>query len=194
MIKKKYTINNVDARQQCAKSINYLDTDKGLEVWIIQPDKLKTKEQCALFHTALAEFVKLLQQTGAKGCDWNFGRWKYEIKKRAEFLNSRKGYLFAPDEAREINSHLNKLPANVKEKICEAMRMETKSISEATSAEISNLIDVLQITILETLPKDRINTSEMLAEMMVKTKNNLDCYEGVLSEKQQRLLELLNEF
>lgn len=173
-LKNNFNINSVQTREQCKKAIGFLDTNAGYEVVIYQGEKKKTREQCAYFHSLLGEFVKVANESGIGGVlDNNDGWWKYQIKKQAEFYDTKKGCLFNKERVRQINMELNKLPADIKNDIVKAMTMNVKSIKDATTKELSVLIDNLLIQIVVNLPQQIITTSEFLTEAVEKRYNDL---------------------
>jgi hypothetical protein len=173
-IKNSFIINSIQAREQCKKAVGFLDTNAGYEVVIYQGDKKKTREQCAYFHSLLGEFVKVANESGNGGIlDNNIGWWKYQIKKQAEFYDTKKGWLFNEERAKQINTELNKLPADIKSDIVKAMTMNVKSIKEATTKELGVLIDNLLIQIVFNLPQRIIITSEFLTKAIEDRYNDL---------------------
>ena len=78
----KFAINSIQARNDCVKKIQSLDTDKGFFVFICNEEKAKTLQQCKFFHKLLDEFVRIANESGLGGvCENNVGWWKYQIKK-----------------------------------------------------------------------------------------------------------------
>ena len=169
-----FKINSIDERERCRKAIFSLDTNAGYEVFIANNEKSKTIRQCNYFYKLLSEFVKTANNSGLGGvCDKNIGWWKYQIKKRAEYYDTRKGVLFNEDEAKFINNELKKIDKDAREKIIKAMTMEMKSISKATTKELCILFNALVITIIDTLPQEVILTNDFICSTIVKVFNNL---------------------
>ena len=173
-LKNNFNINSVQTREQCKKTVSFLDTNAGYEVVIYKGEKKKTREQCAYFHSLLNEFVKVANESGIGGIlDNNIGWWKYQIKKQADFYDTKKGWLFNEERAKQINMELNKLPADIKNDIVKAMTMNVKSIKDANTKELSVLIDNLLIQIVLNLPQQIIITSEFLTEAIERRYNDL---------------------
>lgn len=173
-LKNNFNINSVQAREQCKKAIGFLDTNAGYEVVIYQGERKKTREQCAYFYSLLDEFVKVANESGlGRILDNNIGWWKYQIKKQANFYDTKKGCLFNEERARQINMELNKLPADIKNDIVKAMTMNVKSIKDANTKELGVLIDNLLIQIVVNLPQQIIMTSEFLSKAVLEKYNDL---------------------
>ena len=173
-LKNNFNINSVQAREQCKKAIGFLDTNAGYEVVIYQGEKKKTREQCAYFHSLLGEFVKVANESGIGGIlDNNIGWWKYQIKKQADFYDTKKGCLFSRERAKQINLELNKMSVDVKNDIIKAMTMNVKSIKDANTKELGILIDSLLIQIVLNLPQQIIITSEFLTKAILNRYNDL---------------------
>ena len=174
LLKHSFIINSVQVKEQCQKAVGFLDTNAGYEVVIYQGEKKKTREQCAYFHSLLSEFVKVANASGIGGIlDNNIGWWKYQIKKQADFYDTKKGWLFTEERAKQINTELNKLSIDIKNDIVKAMTMNMKSIKDADTKELGVLIDNLLIQIVVNLPQQIIITSEFLTEAIEKRYNDL---------------------
>ena len=174
LLKHNFIINSVQARGQCQKAVGFLDTNAGYEVVIYKGEKKKTREQCAYFHSLLNEFVKVANESGIGGIlDNNVGWWKYQIKKQADFYDTKKGWLFNEERAKQINTELNKLSVDVKNDVVKAMTMNMKSIKDANTKELGVLIDNLLMQIVVNLPQQIITTSEFLTEAIEKRYNDL---------------------
>lgn len=174
LLKNNFMINSIQSREQCKKAVGFLDTNAGYEVVIYQGEKKKTRKQCAYFHSLLDEFVKVANESGDGGIlDNNIGWWKYQIKKMADFYDTKKGWLFSEERAKQINMELNKLPADIKNDIVKAMTMNVKSIKDATTKELGVLIDNLLIQIVINLPQQIIMSSELLSSAVLNRYNDL---------------------
>lgn len=174
LLKHNFIINSFQAREQCQKAVGFLDTNAGYEVVIYQGEKKKTRKQCAYFYSLLSEFVKVANASGIGGIlDNNIGWWKYQIKKQADFYDTKKGWLFNEKRAKQINTELNKLPVDVKNDVVKAMTMNMKSIKDANTKELGVLIDNLLMQIIVNLPQQIITTSEFLTEAIEDRYNDL---------------------
>ena len=170
----KFAINSIQARNDCVKKIQSLDTDKDFFVFICNEEKAKTLQQCKFFHKLLDEFVRIANESGFSGvCENNVGWWKYQIKKTAEFYDTTKGCLFSKERAKEINEELKTLSPDVRQDIIKAITMRVKSVEKATTKELMVLIDNLIIQIVYNLPQQNILQSELLTSTIIKRYNQL---------------------
>lgn len=147
-----FYLNSKKNIDNCIKEIQSINFNKNYACYIDKIDNCKTREQCALFHKLLQEFVR----TGISNIDdFNpeIGYWKYFIKKQCNFYNTKKGFLFTKDRQLEIYNHLKTLPKDIQKDIYNAMTMNMKSISDATIKELIILISCLINNIIDILGK-----------------------------------------
>lgn len=154
-------------------------------------EKPKTNIQCAFFHSLLEEFVKKGQEFSIEPvCNYNIGWWKFQIKKLAQFYDTKKGCVFTTERAKEIYYEIKKLPKDIQEDLIEAMTMNTKSIRNATTKELNVLITKLIELIIIYFNQDIINSSEFLSKTIEDLRNN----EFFLNDlNNQELIDLINE-
>lgn len=169
------TINSISSLEEAIKYLKSLDFKEPYICEIKTGDKVKTTQQCKLFHSLLQEFVKELVAThrNLSDIEKTIDYWKYNIKVLAGFYDTKKGLIFPPEIAVKVDNYLKTLPEDIQTEIYEKIYIKVRSISTATTKELSNLIEVLLIKITDSIPREHIINNEFIFQFLSETYNKI---------------------